>query len=259
MAGGIGEKFTTYRTCLDGWMQSLNGSGWHLRKRKKRVSSRWSWKQAVADRILQLANERQSLAFTLQDIYAAEETFAKQFPENQHVRPKLRQTLQRLRDIGFVEFTDNGGEYRLDSSFDDLETTAAADDGGIVIPKTREVVRTIRLRNSLLSGDMKRRYENVCQVCRQTVKLALRSYSEAHHLQPIGSPHFGSDTEDNILVLCPNHHVMFDRGAIHLDAATLRVSHVCDAFEPRPLHRLDWHQLNLDYVQYYQRRIFQAA
>ena len=55
MAGGIGEKFTTYRTCLDGWMQSLNGSGWHLRKRKKRVSSRWSWKQAVADRILQLA------------------------------------------------------------------------------------------------------------------------------------------------------------------------------------------------------------
>lgn len=34
------------------------------------------------------------------------------YPENQHIRAKIRQQMQVLRDEGFIEFLGNG-EYRL--------------------------------------------------------------------------------------------------------------------------------------------------
>jgi len=37
-------------------------------------------------------------------------------------------------------------------------------------------------------------------------------YAEAAHIRPLGDPHNGPDTPDNILCLCPNHHVLFDHG-----------------------------------------------
>jgi predicted restriction endonuclease len=33
-----------------------------------------------------------------------------------------------------------------------------------------------------------------------------------HHVQPLGGVHRGKDTNDNMLVVCPNHHAMFDYG-----------------------------------------------
>ena len=49
------------------------------------------------------------------------------------------------------------------------------------------------------------------------------TYSEAHHIRPLGSPHNGPDIAENILVLCPNHHVMCDYGSIHLYLKNLHV------------------------------------
>jgi putative restriction endonuclease len=39
-------------------------------------------------------------------------------------------------------------------------------------------------------------------------------YAEAAHIRPLGTPHNGPDTSDNILCLCPNHHVVFDHGGV---------------------------------------------
>jgi type II restriction enzyme len=50
--------------------------------------------------------------FALADVYAAEHGLARLHPANRHVRPKIRQQLQVLRDLGFVQFL-GGGEYRL--------------------------------------------------------------------------------------------------------------------------------------------------
>ena len=50
--------------------------------------------------------------FALGDVYAAEHGLARLHPANRHVRPKIRQQLQILRDLGFVQFL-GGGEYRL--------------------------------------------------------------------------------------------------------------------------------------------------
>lgn len=51
-------------------------------------------------------------AFTLNDLYEKKSRFAEEYPENRNVRPKIRQQLQVLRDLGYLAFLGNG-EYRL--------------------------------------------------------------------------------------------------------------------------------------------------
>ncbi len=50
--------------------------------------------------------------FSLADIYAREAELQGLHPNNRNVRPKIRQQLQRLRDMGLVEFL-GGGSYRV--------------------------------------------------------------------------------------------------------------------------------------------------
>jgi len=50
--------------------------------------------------------------FTLAEVYAREAALARLHPDNLHVRDKIRQQLQALRDLGFVEFL-GGGNYRF--------------------------------------------------------------------------------------------------------------------------------------------------
>jgi type II restriction enzyme len=50
--------------------------------------------------------------FSLDDIYGFEAELGRAHPENQHVRPKIRQKLQALRDNGYLEFRGRG-TYRL--------------------------------------------------------------------------------------------------------------------------------------------------
>lgn len=39
-------------------------------------------------------------------------------------------------------------------------------------------------------------------------------YAESHHIRPLGKKHQGIDHQSNMVVLCPNHHAMFDYGVI---------------------------------------------
>ena len=50
--------------------------------------------------------------FDLQDVYAFEQKLSAIYPENNNVRPKIRQQLQVLRDNNYLEFL-GGGRYRL--------------------------------------------------------------------------------------------------------------------------------------------------
>ena len=49
--------------------------------------------------------------FSLEDIYAHESRLSSIFPGNNHIRPKLRQQLQVMRDHGLIDFL-GGGRYR---------------------------------------------------------------------------------------------------------------------------------------------------
>jgi type II restriction enzyme len=50
--------------------------------------------------------------FELSEVYALEKDLAKLHPQNRHVRDKIRQQLQVLRNLGFLEFLGSGS-YRL--------------------------------------------------------------------------------------------------------------------------------------------------
>lgn len=50
--------------------------------------------------------------FSLHEVYAFEQRLGAIYPNNRHVKQKIRQQLQRLRDEGYLEFTARG-QYRL--------------------------------------------------------------------------------------------------------------------------------------------------
>lgn len=49
--------------------------------------------------------------FNLDEMYAFEEDFKKAYPDNRHIKDKIRQQLQYLRDFGYLEFIGRG-KYR---------------------------------------------------------------------------------------------------------------------------------------------------
>jgi type II restriction enzyme len=46
--------------------------------------------------------------FALDDVYAFESELQAAHPKNRNVKPKIRQQLQVLRDLGFIQFTGQG-------------------------------------------------------------------------------------------------------------------------------------------------------
>ena len=82
----------------------------------------------------------------------------------------------------------------------------------------RQEVRVSRIvRDSARAGRIKAFYKHRCQIFGTRLECPAGLYSEAAHIRPLGTPHDGPDTEDNILCLCPNHHVLFDNGAISVE------------------------------------------
>lgn len=61
--------------------------------------------------ILNCVNKIESRDFTLEQVYQFEEQLAGKHPENKHVKDKIRQQLQVLRDKGIIEFNGRG-HYR---------------------------------------------------------------------------------------------------------------------------------------------------
>jgi type II restriction enzyme len=61
---------------------------------------------------LAVVRELQTHSFTLKDLYEKEDNFASAYPSNRNIRPKIRQQLQVLRDLGYLGFLGNG-RYRV--------------------------------------------------------------------------------------------------------------------------------------------------
>jgi type II restriction enzyme len=62
--------------------------------------------------VLQVVQSLGKLEFTLADVYALADDLAKLHPNNRHVRDKIRQQIQVLRDLGLLDFLGSGS-YRL--------------------------------------------------------------------------------------------------------------------------------------------------
>ena len=109
--------------------------------------------------------------------------------------------------------------------------------------KQGTVLRVIR--DTKISRDVKTLYKFKCQVCSTAIKTKSGFYAEGAHIRPLGKPHDGDDSIDNLLCLCPNHHVMFDKGVFTINDDYKLVGEESDQLILHPKHKIN--QENLKY------------
>src|SRR5919199_5598738 len=78
----------------------------------------------------------------------------------------------------------------------------------------RETTVLRLVRDTAQTRQIKALYDYRCQMCGARLEGLAGPYAEAAHIRPLGAPHHGPDTADNILCLCPNHHVLFDHSSV---------------------------------------------
>ena len=88
--------------------QSVRDAYQRLRPLEKLQVEKRGWTLDV----LQVVQSLNKSEFLLSDVYARADDLAKLHPKNAHVRDKIRQQLQVLRDLGLLDFL-GGGSYRL--------------------------------------------------------------------------------------------------------------------------------------------------
>jgi len=94
---------------------------------------------------------------------------------------------------------------------------------GSLNPNRVAIITSRVERNTALVKWLKEIHNYECQICGTTILLPHgKRYAEVHHLIPLGAPHNGPDVPENMIVVCPNHHVMCDYGVIKLSADDLR-------------------------------------
>ncbi|NQU31110.1 MAG: HNH endonuclease [Anaerolineae bacterium] len=125
-------------------------------------------------------------------------------------------------------------------------------------PPTTTVETTRIIRDTLVTQQLKLLHHFQCQICGQSLHLYNQHYAEAHHIRPLGGGHHGSDTPNNIMVVCPNHHVEFDYGAIAVSPSELTIVHIDINYRlfGQPIHLHDLHQLTDENLNYHINNIF---
>lgn len=100
-----------------------------------------------------------------------------------------------------------------------LEQLGLVDEAEAVMPQTESeslperIVATVSriIRDTDAARNLKSSYHFRYQVCGLQIQAAPGCYYiEVHHIRPLGGGHEGMDEHSNMLVVCPNHHAMFD-------------------------------------------------
>ena len=99
------------------------------------------------------------------------------------------------------------------------------------------------IRDTKVSRWVKYVHSYQCQLCGDTIKLKNDGfYAEAHHIKPLGKRHNGPDIVENVICVCPKHHVLLDYGVICLEKFQLRST--------------SGHDISNDYITYHNTKIY---
>ena len=160
----------------------------------------------------------------------------------------------------FNQFHRSGSEdEKISWLCDEIEKAKNFDWGSMTTPISLSDVRTVSdinkpaarykaidyriVRDTVMARKIKRINNFKCQICGQTIELADGiSYAEAHHIQPLGKPHFGPDIESNLMCLCPNHHVEMDYGVRKIEMKNI-ISNI-------------GHKIDQTFLDYHNKKIY---
>ena len=121
-------------------------------------------------------------------------------------------------------------------------------------PDRVETHTTRVVRDTLAAQMVKKIHKHQCQACHTTIKRPGGAYAEGVYIRPLGRPHNGPDTPDNILCLCPNCHVLFDGWAFSIEDDGCLVGALSGN-----LVESDLHPVNRDYLGYHRRLYLDAC
>lgn len=109
--------------------------------------------------------------------------------------------------------------------------------------KSGTILRVVR--DTKLAQDIKSLYNFECQVFSTVIKTKTGRYAEGAHIRPLGKPHDGDDNHNNLICLCPNHHVMLDRGSFSIEDNFQLLGEVEGILRVHPKHQIK--KDNLEY------------
>ncbi|MCG0276724.1 MAG: HNH endonuclease [Thermosediminibacteraceae bacterium] len=93
-------------------------------------------------------------------------------------------------------------------------------------PRRAAFVTNRILRDTKVIQELKALYRYTCQVCHNRLNRGFGDpIVEGHHIKPLGHPHNGPDIPENVIILCPNHHALFDIGAITIVNSGFKLTH----------------------------------
>jgi len=101
------------------------------------------------------------------------------------------------------------------------------------------------IRDTQQGREIKALYDYRCQGCETRLVGSAGPYAEAAHIRPLGRPHNGPDSRENLLCLCPNHHVLLDYGGFAItDSLTILGSN-------RKLIVKQEHRISVEHIRYH--------
>jgi putative restriction endonuclease len=128
----------------------------------------------------------------------------------------------------------------------ELPVTAPLSPGNAAPGRGKTSVSRV-IRDTELSAEVKKMYSFTCQVCGTRLEGPAGPYAEAAHVRPLGRPHNGPDTPDNLICLCPNHHYLFDVGAFGVSADLTLIG------MPGRLNVHKKHSVNPEHLRYHRQ------
>jgi len=119
------------------------------------------------------------------------------------------------------------------------------------LPASRQETTVMRIvRDTQQSRAVKVLYDYCCQVCGIRLTGSAGPYAEAAHIRPLGAPHNGPDTLNNLLCLCANHHVLFDYGGFAI-ADDFTLLNIEGQLMVKPGHDID-----VAYIRYHRSHYY---
>lgn len=164
--------------------------------------------------------------------------------------PKLGDGLCKLQDVAAVSANAKGAKRVNQTPVPAITSTVVAVNTPLAqdLSEPPDTIRSLSttyriLRDTALARRIKALHSYKCQICDETIRLSNgQYYAEAHHIKPLGPPHSGPDIEENIICVCPNHHVQLDYRSIQLDLSELKTQ--------------KGHTIGQEYIDYHNTKIY---
>ena len=110
-------------------------------------------------------------------------------------------------------------------------------------PERKNVTTSAIKRDSSVSEWVKKTHKDRCQFCSITLQTRVGTYSTGAHIQGLGRPHDGKDETSNLLCLCPNCHVLFDKGVLYIAKDNKTVINIVNG-DKKPINLEETHVLD---------------